>query len=61
MSYYDVVIQPDGRPALVIRIEPPRHDEPEHQRWSDETPEIDRGVTIIGPEEDTRGVVIWQM
>ena len=57
MTYYDVVIQPDGRPALVLRIEPPRHvREDRHES------EYDRGVVIIDPSDDTRrGVVILQM
>jgi hypothetical protein len=57
MTYYDVVIQPDGRAALVLRIEPPRYErEDRHES------EYDRGVVIIDPSDDTRrGVVILQM
>lgn len=58
MRYYDVVIQPDGRPALVLRIEPPRpREEDRHES------ENDGGVVIINPPEDEKneGVIIWQM
>ena len=57
MSYYDVVIQPDGRAALVLRIEPPR---PPEDIKEDGTSE--RGVVIINPyEEPTRGPIILEM
>lgn len=58
MSYYDVVIQPDGRPALVLRIEPPRPAEDIKEEGTSE-----RGVVIINPyhEEPTRGAIILEM
>ena len=57
MTYYDVVIQPDGRAALVLRIEPIRY-----EREDRPESEYDRGVVIIDPSDDTRrGVVILQM
>ena len=59
MSYYDVVIQPDGRPALVLRIEPPRPPKNAEKR---EVPSEERGVVIIDPYEDSRQeVVILEM
>ena len=59
MSYYDVVIQPDGRPALVLRIEPPR---PPKNTENREVPSEERGVVIIDPYEDSRQeVVILEM
>lgn len=57
MSYYEVVIQPDGRAALVLRIEPPR---PPADVKEDSTSE--RGVVIINPyEEPQRDMIILEM
>ncbi len=57
MSYYEVVIQPDGRAALVLRIEPPR---PPADVKEDNTSE--RGVVIINPyEEPERDAIILEM
>lgn len=57
MSYYEVVIQPDGRAALVLRIEPPR---PPADVKEDSMPE--RGVVIINPyEEPQRDTIILEM
>tara|TARA_B100000676_G_scaffold229721_1_gene228121 strand:+ start:1330 stop:1503 length:174 start_codon:yes stop_codon:yes gene_type:complete len=57
MSYYDVVIQPDGRPALVLRIEPPRPPEGIKEEGTSE-----RGVVIINPyEEPERETIILEM
>jgi hypothetical protein len=57
MSYYEVVIQPDGRAALVLRIEPPR---PHADVTEGSTPE--RGVVIINPyEEPQREPIILEM
>jgi len=60
MSYYDVEIQPDGRAALVLRIEPPRPHYNEHLKEED-TPE--RGVVIINPYEEPSpaAVIILEM
>ncbi len=58
MSYYEVVIQPDGRAALVLRIEPPRAPE----RISEEGTSEERGVVIINPyEEPKRDAIILEM
>tara|TARA_E500000331_G_scaffold351421_1_gene398059 strand:+ start:549 stop:725 length:177 start_codon:yes stop_codon:yes gene_type:complete len=58
MNYYDVVIQPDGRAALVLRIEPPRP-----QEDIKEEVEPERGVVIINPyyEEQSQGVIVLEM
>ena len=58
MSYYEVVIQPDGRPALVLRIEPPRP--PADVKEGDTS--YERGVVIINPyEEPERDAIILEM
>lgn len=61
MSYYDVVIQPDGRAALVLRIEPPR---PHYNEGLKEEVTPERGVVIINPYEEEpsqAGVITFEM
>ncbi len=58
MSYYEVVIQPDGRAALVLRIEPPRTPKDVKEDGTSE----ERGVVIINPyEEPNRDAIILEM
>jgi hypothetical protein len=58
MSHYEVVIQPDGRAALVLRIEPPQIP----GDVKEDHPEDERGVVIIDPYEDLyRDSITYEM